>query len=153
MAIERLSGESSGLEPGDNAFDAPLPEPPGPAHEVVFEEGPLHGLRRFVAEHGARAGLAPAQMADLVLAVNEVATNSLRHGGGRGLLRIWQDGDALICEIRDWGRTWNPLAGRERPTTETEGGRGLWLANQLCDVVQLQSFPTGSIVRLHMQLP
>jgi hypothetical protein len=32
------------------------------------------------------------------------------------------------------------------------GGYGLWLANQLCDLVQVRSFPTGSAVRLHMRL-
>jgi hypothetical protein len=39
--------------------------------------------------------------AALVLAVDEVATNSLRHGGGRGTLRIWRDADAVVCEVRD----------------------------------------------------
>jgi hypothetical protein len=45
------------------------------------------------------------------------------------------------------------MAGRERPTSERDGGRGLWMVNQLCDLVQLRSFPDGAAVRLHMYLP
>ena len=31
------------------------------------------------------------------------------------------------------------------------GGYGLWLANQLCDLVQIRSLPAGTAVRLHMR--
>ena len=83
----------------------------------------------------------------------EVATNSLRHGGGRGTLRVWREDGALVCEVRDAGRLQNPMAGRERPTPERDGGRGLWMVNQLCDLVQLRSFPDGAAVRVHVYLP
>jgi two-component sensor histidine kinase len=95
--------------------------------------------------HAEAAGLDPARAADLVLAVDEVATNSLRHGGGRGAQRFWRDEGALVCEVRD--------AGRERPAIDRDGGRGLWMVNQLCDLVQLRSFPGGAVVRLHVYLP
>jgi anti-sigma regulatory factor (Ser/Thr protein kinase) len=105
-----------------------------------------------VARHGAAAGLDPARTADLVLAVDEVATNSLRHGGGRGTLRIWRDGESVVCEVRDAGRIEDPMVGRERPALDRDGGRGLWMVNQLCDLVQLRTFPTGAVVRLHLYL-
>ena len=85
----------------------------------------------------------------LVLAVNEVATNSVVHGGGGGILRIWTEGDVLVCEVRDRGVIDDPLVGRERPLVNAAGGCGLWLANQLCDLVQVRSFAGGSVVRLH----
>ena len=44
-----------------------------------------------------------------------------------------------------------PLAGRKRPSSTQEGGHGLWLANQLSDLVQLRTFATGSVVRVHMR--
>ena len=88
-----------------------------------------------------------------MLAVNEVATNSVRHGGGRGMLRIWQEPDALICEVRDGGRIDDPLAGRRRPGGAQIGGYGLWLANQVCDLVQVRSYADGSAVRVHMRTP
>ena len=108
------------------------------------------GLRRLVKLRAAGAGLSAERAGDLVLAVNEVATNSIRHGGGGGVLRIWQAADALICEIADSGRIADPLAGRQRPASGQSGGHGLWLCNQICDLVQLRTFVTGSVVRLHI---
>jgi hypothetical protein len=32
-----------------------------------------------------------------------------------------------------------------------EGNRGLWIANQVCELVQIRTFPTGSVVRLHIR--
>jgi anti-sigma regulatory factor (Ser/Thr protein kinase) len=87
-----------------------------------------------------------------VLAVHELATNSLRHGGGRGTLRVWREPGALICEVSDRGRIDQPLVGRERPLGGQIGGRGLWLVNQVCDLVQIRCFPTGNAVRLHVRL-
>ena len=100
----------------------------------------------------AEAGLGVSRAADLVLAVHELATNTLRHGGGRGTLRMWREPAALICEVSDAGRIDQPLAGRERPFAGQTGGRGLWLVNQLCDLAQIRCFPTGSVVRLHTRL-
>jgi anti-sigma regulatory factor (Ser/Thr protein kinase) len=85
----------------------------------------------------------------VVLAVDEVATNSVVHGGGGGILRMWQEDRALISEISDAGRFDDPLAGRERPPLDEVAGHGLWMANQLCDLVQVRSFTRGSAVRLH----
>jgi anti-sigma regulatory factor (Ser/Thr protein kinase) len=82
--------------------------------------------------------------------VNEIATNSVRHGGGQGVLRVWEDGEALICQVEDRGRIEEPLVGRQRPVLDQPDGRGLWLANQLCDLVQVRTFENGSAVRVHM---
>ena len=57
----------------------------------------------------------------------------------------------LICEVRDGGRIDDPLAGRRRPSAAQVGGYGLWLANQVCDLVQLRSVPQGMVVRVHMR--
>jgi anti-sigma regulatory factor (Ser/Thr protein kinase) len=130
-------------------FAEPLPEPPSDADELPFASGTLAGLRGLVKLRAAGAGLPATRASDLVLAVNEVATNSIRHGGGAGVLRIWQAAGALICEITDAGRIADPLAGRRRPVTGQSGGHGLWLCNQICDLVQLRTFATGSVVRLH----
>jgi anti-sigma regulatory factor (Ser/Thr protein kinase) len=88
---------------------------------------------------------------DLVLAVNEVATNSVVHGGGQGIVRVWCEPDALICEVSDGGAITDPLAGRRRPPDGNVGGHGLWLCNQLCDLVQIRSFADRGVVRLHMR--
>jgi DcmR-like sensory protein len=63
----------------------------------------------------------------------------------------WSEGDTLLCEVRDGGRLDDPLAGRRRPDFSEIGGHVLWIANQLCDLVQLRSFAHGSAVRIHMR--
>ena len=150
--VAHESAAYRGLEDAAAPFDAPLPEPAVPPDALPFADGSLRDVRSFVVTHAARAGLSPRRTHDLVLAVNEIATNSVRHGGGRGTLRAWRDGDTLVCDVSDAGRIDDPLAGRERPETGREGGRGLWLANQLCDLVQVRTFATGTVVRLHVRV-
>ena len=67
------------------------------------------------------------------------------------MLRTWVEGDALICEVRDAGRIDDPLVGRSRPPASRGSGFGLWLANQLCDLVQIRSNDRGSVIRLHVR--
>jgi anti-sigma regulatory factor (Ser/Thr protein kinase) len=132
-------------------FSEPLPEPPGnpPEHRIAWET--LSGIRLLVGEHARAAHVSEARAGDLVLATHEVATNSIRHGGGEGTLRVWHDRDTVICEVRDRGRLDKPLAGRSKPTLDENGGWGLWLANQLCDLVQLRTLPDGNVARLHLR--
>ena len=144
----------SDLYPGVAAsvapYDKPLPEPGALRATLAFDAIGLPSVRRLVSREAASAGLTTRPIADLVLAANEVATNSVQHGGGSGTLRIWRDGGVLVCELRDRGHFDDPLADRRRPSPAQNGGRGLWLANQLCDLVQLRSSSSGTTVRLHM---
>jgi anti-sigma regulatory factor (Ser/Thr protein kinase) len=137
------------LEDVAGAFSEPLPEPHIVPHSKVFQANTLAPLRHFVAQHAIEFGLDGPGTEELVLAVNEVATNSVVHGGGGGILRIWQEEQVLICEVNDGGLMDNPLAGRELPDFVDTSGRGLWLANQVCDLVQMRSFGGGSAVRIH----
>jgi anti-sigma regulatory factor (Ser/Thr protein kinase) len=119
---------------------------------MVFTRDDLALVRMFVREHAAGAGFADERLSDLVLAVNELATNSMRHGGGRGLLSVWRENGTFLCEVHDRGRITDPLAGRERPPDLRGGGRGLWLVNHLCDLVEVRSSEAGNVIRLHMSL-
>lgn len=132
-------------------FDIPLPEPVSVLDEVAVRPGSLLAIRAVVVRHAIDTRLAWGRTEDMVTAVNEIATNSLVHGGGQGWLRVWRQEDSFVCEVRDAGRIDDPLIGRVAPPEEQEGGRGLWLVNQLCDLVQIRSFPSGSVVRLHMR--
>jgi len=129
----------------------PLPPAPGQPQEHRIAWDTLPALRALVAEHARSAGVSEARTGDLVLAAHEVATNSIRHGGGEGVLRVWHEGDTVVCEVSDRGRLDEPLAGRARPELDGGAGWGLWLANQLCDLVQLRTLPDGTIVRLHLR--
>jgi anti-sigma regulatory factor (Ser/Thr protein kinase) len=86
-------------------------------------------LRQNVVRHALDAGFARSASEDLALGVTEVAINSVLHGGGGGLMRLWEEDATLICEVSDTGRIDQPLAGRERPQDGQIGGFGLWLAN------------------------
>jgi anti-sigma regulatory factor (Ser/Thr protein kinase) len=143
-----------GAAPSPWQFRDPLPEPPAGAGtlELAIGEVSLGALRRRVVAHATDAGASPARAGDLALAVTELATNSLRHGGGHGRLRLWADGASLVCEVADTGHITDPLVGRRRPTSRQLHGRGLWLVQQLCDLVQVRTEPAGTVVRVQVPL-
>ncbi len=132
---------------------ANLPPPPSNAVERDFGVGELGGVRRFVREQAKNAGLPQTRIDDLLIAVNEIAGNTLSYAGGFGILRTWQADGSLVCEIRDRGTMNDLLAGRQIPGPDALGGRGLLMANQLSDLVQLHPGPAGTTVRLHFHLP
>ena len=147
---ERESTECRSLDEVAAPFGQRLPEPSSQAQSCVFQAGTLPALRDLVSRRAADAGLTSEMADELVLAVHEVATNSIVHGGGSGgILRIWLEDDALVCEVGDTGLIADPLVGRRRPSRGQAGGYGVWLANQLCDLVQVRTFAGGSAVRLH----
>jgi anti-sigma regulatory factor (Ser/Thr protein kinase) len=149
--LRRECSRYRGLEAIGHA-SAPLPPPRSASEEMGFQSTSLALVRRFVSTRAADAGLDADRVEDLVLSVNEAATNSVRHGGGGGVVRVWRDGSSLVCEVRDRGRVEEPLVGRRRPQPGTNGGHGLWMANQLCDLVQLRTRRNGTAVRLHMRV-
>jgi anti-sigma regulatory factor (Ser/Thr protein kinase) len=144
------SASYHGLDWAAEPFDAPLSLPPEDAAQLRFGLGDLPAVRHLVRFCAARAGLREDRTGDLVLAVNELATNSIRHGGGSGTLTVWSTGRSVVCDIADRGRIADPLAGRVRPPQGSYRGQGLWIASQICDLAQIRSHATGSIVRLHV---
>lgn len=145
------SAEYRGRFAAAEPFVTPLPDPPVVVEETTFMLGDLRTVRAVVAGAARRWGLPEPRIADLILAAGEVAANSVRYGGGRGAMRVWYDDDAAVCEIRDAGYIDQPLAGREPPQGGVAGGYGLWLANQVCDLVQVRSSPAGTTIRLHVR--
>jgi anti-sigma regulatory factor (Ser/Thr protein kinase) len=145
------SSQYYGLAAIAGPFSAPLPPRPADAATFAFsDESELRAVRRFLAAELAQKGIAGERRGDLLIVVNEIASNSLRHGGGYGELAVWRTDGRVVCEIRDEGRFGDPLADRRPPSDDRPGGRGLWLANQLCDLVQVRSFDSGTVVRLHV---
>jgi anti-sigma regulatory factor (Ser/Thr protein kinase) len=133
-------------------FAGALPPPSAPVRELSFTGDGLAELRRFIAAWSEEHSLPVEGGEELVLAVNELTTNSIRYGGGGGTLRLWRAGDTLLCEVQDGGKIEGPLVGRVRPTPDARSGRGVWIANHLCDLVQIRSTPTGTAVRVHKAL-
>ncbi len=131
-------------------FARPLPPAPEDAVEMRFHGEGLGELRQAVRREVDAVGLGEDAADDLVLAVHELAANSVLHGGGAGILRSWVRPDSLVIEVADTGVIEDPLAGREVSGAFEESGRGLWIAHQLCDLVQVRSSSVGTTVRLHV---
>jgi anti-sigma regulatory factor (Ser/Thr protein kinase) len=110
---------------------------------------------RVLAETQARgAGLPEDRVVDFVIAVSEIAANTVRHARTQGSMEIWCEAGEIICEMRDGGVITDPAsAGRQPPAADASGGHGLWLARQVCDKVELHSDSGGTTIRLHMSLP
>jgi anti-sigma regulatory factor (Ser/Thr protein kinase) len=127
----------------------PLDETPADAEVREFRtDMDLTRMRSLVQQFGWAANLPEDRVDDLVLAVSEVASNSVQHGGGAGSLTMWCDDRlAVIAEIRDRGHITDPLVGRYPPGPGREV-KGLWLLNQLCDLVQIRSGADGTCTRL-----
>jgi anti-sigma regulatory factor (Ser/Thr protein kinase) len=133
-------------------FSGNLPDPSGAVEEFVLAGLGLDRVRRLVAEHAAAAGLDGQRASEFVVAVNEAATNTVRHADGIGVLRLWREDNSVICDVVDHGWIHDPLAGRLPVSTTETAGRGLWLIHQLCDLVQIRSSETSTLVRMHMYL-
>ena len=131
-------------------FNRPLPAPPPDALTRRFDLDGLGPTRRMVAGFATEAGLSGDQVEDLVLAVNELTTNSVVHGGGFGTLLLWREGDAVVCEVRDAGRIANPMVGRRNPGASPHGGYGVMLVNLLCDLVRVHTREDGTAIRVYV---
>jgi anti-sigma regulatory factor (Ser/Thr protein kinase) len=150
--ISRRNGAFLPFDFAPGPFNGSLPAPPAGYEQLPFTRNGIAAIRGVIAARSADLGLGVEAGEDLVLAVNELVTNSVQYGGGGGMLRIWREGeDTLVCDVRDRGFIRDPLVGRMQPPIDQHGGRGLWLVNQLCDLVQIRSAPSGTVVRVRMQ--
>lgn len=91
-----------------------LPDPPAGALTVGYEED-LRPVRRLAGEQAQAAGLDADRTADLVVAMSELAANTLAHTQGGGRMWAWQAAGELVCEVRDRGWITDPLADRPVP--------------------------------------
>jgi anti-sigma regulatory factor (Ser/Thr protein kinase) len=145
------------------ARDAPGASGPGgnPAGgvllELEFAGGSLYVLRQAVQAHAAAAGMGEARARDMVLVLNELASNAVGHGAGRGRLRMWSQDGALCCQVEDAGRA--PRGGRPGAGDEAGAagwpytpGHGLWLARLLADQMSVVSGPGGTCVTVRFAL-
>ncbi len=112
----------------------------------------LDRVRHVVARITSLAGLNSDRVARLTLAVNEIATNAIQHGGGEAGVTIQVEDAKVVIEVRDAGPGIPAGVTARLPEPEATHGRGLWLANQLCDEVHLRTGGGGTLIRLVMAL-
>ena len=131
--------------------EPPASAPPGAA--VLAYRGEQAAVRAFAAAQARQAGLPADRVIDLVIAVAELAGNTLRHTSGPGEVSIWTQEGELICQVHDLGHISDPLAGTRRPDPASPGRkRGLWVVHQLVDLAEVWTGPGGTTIRLHMHL-
>jgi anti-sigma regulatory factor (Ser/Thr protein kinase) len=128
----------------------PLEDPTGPVSEHPLE-GSLIDLRHAIAEDPVVGSLSAERRSDLVFAINEAASNAMKYGSDMCMTRIWHDGDEVISEVSSHSTISDVMAGRRRPAADALEGRGLWLINQLCDLVELRSGTAGTTLRMHVR--
>ena len=136
--------------------DRPVPPRPSPDLDDPMSytyTTDLAAIRAVVHRYAIQAGLTEARAIDLTLAVSEVAANTVKHAKSPGSLQIWYDTKEIVCQIHDEGVITDPRAGQREPSLDAAGGHGLWIVNQVCDQVEIQSDETGTTIRLHMNLP
>jgi anti-sigma regulatory factor (Ser/Thr protein kinase) len=144
-------------EPADYLRALPVPAEPlegTPPRLQATGVADFIGLRHAVAAELATTPAADDLVQDFLLAVDEMTSNALRHGGRPVDLRLWVGADRIVCTIGDSGAGWDdPFAGYGPAHGEdlSRGGMGLWLARQLCDHVDITSGPDGALVRLTLR--
>jgi anti-sigma regulatory factor (Ser/Thr protein kinase) len=134
-----------------DAHNSPLPRPPGVPWSGFASQTLIEPRRAAVAE-ALRAGLPADRIADLELAVSELATNSVVHGGGCGEFAVWCEDGRLVLEVRDRGRLADSLAGRLPAAPASPGGRGLLIVNLVADLVRVHCGVEGTAIRAWFDL-
>lgn len=153
--LVRERGEVRAVDIGDPVafwrIRGRLSPPPATALRMRLDLRGLSTMRRLVADHALVAGIEPDRVDDLLVAVSELVNNAVRHGAGHPELRLWTEPASIVVEVHNDGVLADPLAGRRRPD-EVEGrGWGLWLVNQLCDLVQLDTGDGITVVRVRFR--
>jgi anti-sigma regulatory factor (Ser/Thr protein kinase) len=86
-----------------------------------------------------------------VVAVNELLTNAVRHGGGTGHLTLSAAAGSVVCEVTDHGSGLDGVSP-QRPAPDEPGGWGLWLVRELTDTCEIKSGPDGTAVRISSRI-
>ena len=169
-----MNGNATGVpQPPGQATGGGVPDAPthmGPADgvepilEQALDADSLYRLRASVAAHALQAGLSQRRADDLVIAVHELAANVVRHGSGRGRLRIWKHDQMLHCQVTDDGIAGTATGTEESgsgqdvrsvpaaPTWRIEPGHGLWLVRELADGTSLHPGISGSAAKISFAL-
>jgi anti-sigma regulatory factor (Ser/Thr protein kinase) len=140
-----------------------------PVLDREFRAATLSALREAVLGFASAAGLSRDRSIEVMLAAHELAANVIRHGSGRGRLRMRVTARALSCQVsdaqaapstdRDEQRQPGGLAtAPTRPAPSpaawpVEHGHGLWLVRKTADQVQVTAGPAGSVVSMIFNLP
>ncbi len=123
------------------------------AEELTFRVADLPAVRDHAAARARRRGMTEDCVGNVLLAVNEVATNAVTHGSGRARMRLWDHHESLVVEIHDTGH-WVPRTtpGIVPPRVHATSGMGLWVSRMLSDDIRFDTGPRGTTVTMSFQV-
>ncbi|MCV7383672.1 sensor histidine kinase [Mycolicibacter longobardus] len=133
-------------------YNEPLPSSPTAATCTLHRLADLAGAREFSAKYARWFGFGDADIADLQLIVNELASNSLQYGRGPCTVLLWEVSGQLVCQVRDAGHLTDPLAGRRPIIRDSAQGYGLFVVNATADLVRIHTAATGTTVQAHLRM-
>ncbi len=111
---------------------------------VAAEVHNLAAIRRFIQETGAALDASASAIDDLVLAVDESATNIIKHGyGGQPgdiEIEVWREAEAVVVRLRDQAPPFDPTRVPDPDVTlpldrRPVGGLGVFLTRCLVDAI------------------
>jgi MEDS: MEthanogen/methylotroph, DcmR Sensory domain len=153
IAGARLSPSADFIDPVEftrSCDTGPLADPPSGTAAFSFD-GDLRGLRRFIADRAAAYGVTGDRADILVLAVSEVGAYLKNQGPGPAAVRTWEQPGAVVCDFRQPGLSISdPFLGLRPARLEPGDGDGLWLANQICDWLEIRSGADGGTIQLQV---
>jgi anti-sigma regulatory factor (Ser/Thr protein kinase) len=139
--------------PADHLRAAEAPAPPDGEPLLLGDPWDLARIRERIGGAGVAAGVDARVLADFQIAANEAAVNALWHARGPRDARVSVTDGALVFEVRDGGPGLDPLRAHDPPAPGGDSGRGLWIAHQLADVVQVIPDDGGTRLRLEVAVP
>lgn len=127
----------------------------------TFGSGELSALREEVRACAIQSGFSEDRATDVVLAVHELAANTIVHGGGTGRLRAWKLARSLQCQVDD-GDLMRSFERADQNGVKdiqpgapgsvsvnslpSEPGHGLWVVGRLADQTQSLSGSRGTSI-------
>ena len=130
-------------------FAGDLPPMDGPVTVVNVNQVGLAAAAETVTLGAAGGNLCSNQVVSLTHAIRRLAGDSLTRGARHLTVRMWDRPDVVVCEVADTTVISDLLVGRRLP--QAPGDDALWFANQVCDLVQVRSSDSGTVIRLHMR--
>jgi anti-sigma regulatory factor (Ser/Thr protein kinase) len=104
----------------------------------------LRAARRVMAEAIAASG-SRVDSTEVTLLVDELISNALRYAGGTVEVVARVGRDSLWAEVRDASPVL-PALRQPPPTSQHDGGRGLWLVNELSTAWGTSRVGAGKVV-------
>ena len=111
---------------------------------IAAEVHNLAAIRHFIQETGAALDASTSAIDDLVLAVDESATNIIKHGyrgqPGDIEIEVWREDEAVVVRLRDQAPPFDPTCLEDPDLTlpldrRPVGGLGVFLTRRLVDAV------------------